>query len=268
MKTAGKAFLAAALFVAVAAAQSGGPPPGGPHGRGGFGGGLFGPGMHGGKVVTGAPYTATATDTFTQTLSNGNSITRTTTATVVRDSAGRTYESQTFNGGPLGANGPKTVIFINDPIAGYAYVLNPATMTGTQRALHTPPAGTGGGKGTHTGTPPNNPNVVVTNLTPNGPVQLNGVTDATGKQITRTIPAGTVGNAQPIVSTDTIYSSTGLQVVVQSKRSDPRTGNSDYELNVTSLSADESLFNVSGYTLTTAKGGGFGPRGQGRPQIK
>ncbi len=266
MKTVVNMFLAAALFAGVAAAQSGGPPgppPNGSHVRG-FGPGLFGPGMRPGKVVTGAPYSGTATNTFTQTLADGNTITRTTTATVARDSAGRTYEKQTITGGPLAANGPTTVIFIDDPVAGYAYVLNPSTMTGTQRPLHKPPVGFDGGN--RSGTRPDNPNVVVTDLTPNGPVSLNGVTDATGKLITRTIPAGSVGNAAPIVSTETIYTSTGLQVVVQAKRSDPRTGNSDYELNVTSLSADPSLFDVSKYTISPARGPGFGPRGQGHQE--
>ena len=258
------AVIAAGLLAGSAAAQAGGPlpggpPPGGPHGGRGFGPGLFGPGMHPGKVVTGAPYSANATNTFTQKLADGNTITRTTSATVARDSSGRTYEKQTISGGPLAANGATTVIFLTDPVAGYAYVLNPSTKTGTQRPLHAPPAGSDGGN--HSGTRPNNPNVVVTDLPT---ISLNGVNDASGKMITRTIPAGTVGNSAPIVSTETIYTSASLQVVVQAKRSDPRTGNSDYELNVTANSADPSLFSVAGYNLTDAKGPGFGPRGQGR----
>lgn len=263
MKTVVNAFLAVALLTGAAMAQGGGPPgppPGGPHGRG-FGPGFFGPGMRPGKVVTGAPYSATATNTFTQTLANGTTITRTTNASIVRDNSGRTYEKQTINGGPLAANGPTTVIFIDDPVAGYAYVLNTSTMTGTSRPLHTPPAGGGGGN--HSGTRPNNPNVVVTDL---GTAAINGVNDATGKLITRTIPPGAVGNSAALVSTETIYTSPSLQVVVSAKRTDPRTGNSDYELNVTSLSADESVFNVAGYTITPAKGPGFGPRGQARHQ--
>lgn len=266
MKSVFYAILAATLLVSAASAQFGGPPgppPGGPHGRGGFGPGGFGPGgMHSRKVVTGAPYSGTATDTFTQTLANGTTITRTTTATVARDASGRTYEKQTINGGPLAANGPKTVIFIDDPVAGYAYVLNPATMTGTSRALHTPPPRASGGN--HSGTRPTNPNVVEQDLA--GAAEMNGVNDATGKSITRTIPANTVGNSAAIVSTETIYTSPSLQVVVSAKRSDPRTGNSDYELTVSSNSADASLFDVSGYTITAAKGPGFGPRGQAHHQ--
>lgn len=263
MKTVINTFLTAALLVGAAAAQSGGPPPGGPHGRG-FGPGLFGPGMRPGRVVTGAPYSGTATNTFTQTLANGTTITRTTTATIARDASGRTYEQQTITGGPLAANGPTTVIFIDDPVAGYAYVLNPSKMTGTQRTLHTPPAGSGGGSGNHSGTRPANPNVVEQDL---GVSAINGVNDATGKQITRTIPANTVGNSAALVSTETIYTSPSLHVVVSAKRSDPRTGNSDYELTVTSNSPDASLFQVpSGYTITPAKGPGFGPRGQARHQ--
>src|SRR3569623_1248183 len=102
------------LFVAIAAyAQIGGHPPGHrPRGFGAF--------MHPWKVVTGAPYSATATDQYSQTLVDGNTIERTTTAQVARDSHGRTFTQQSLTGGPWASeSGPKSVVLIFDPVAGY-----------------------------------------------------------------------------------------------------------------------------------------------------
>jgi hypothetical protein len=258
--------LAAALLVSAAAAQfggPGGPPPGGPPGHRGFGPAGFGPGMHSRKVVTNAPYMATATNTFTQALANGNTIQRTTTATVGRDSAGRTYEQQTITGGPLvGNNGPVTLTFINDPVAGYAYVLNPSTKVAMRRPLHTPPASTSSAEPKVT--KPANPNVAVNEL---GMKTLNGV-NATGKTMTHTFPAGSIGNAQPITATTETWFSPDLQVVVSAKRDDPRTGTSVYALtNIQRQDPPTSWFTIpSDYTIQDARGFNRGPHGQGPPQ--
>ncbi len=268
MKRVFYAILAATLLVSAASAQFGGPkgpPPGGPHGPGAFGPGVFGPGMHAGKVITGAPYSATATNTFTQTLANGNTIQRTMTASVGRDSSGRTYEQQTMTGGPLAAgSGPTTITFINDPTAGYAYVLNATTKVATRRPLHAPPSGGRGPDGFVRGQRPANPNVVETPLSP---TTMNGVS-VTGKTITHTIPAGQVGNAQAIVSTDTVWFSPDLQVVVAATRDDPRTGTSNYALtSITPGDPPAANFQVpSDYTVQDAKGFNRAGRGARPPQ--
>ena len=83
------------------------------------------------KIVKGAPYSAEAVSETTQVLSDGNRITRKTTAQIYRDSEGRTRRDQTAT--PLGPfataeESPQTV-FINDPVAGVNYVLNARTRT-------------------------------------------------------------------------------------------------------------------------------------------
>src|SRR5262245_22134877 len=86
------------------------------------------PGMRfDGKVVKGAPYSATAIAESTQTLSNGTRITRKTTTLIYRDSEGRTRREVTLDGiGPFAStNEPSQMIFINDPVAGVHYNLNP-----------------------------------------------------------------------------------------------------------------------------------------------
>ena len=117
-------------------------------------------------MVTGAPVSATFTNTFTQTLADGNVITRTDTSTFARDSQGRTSVTETVNHmGPWSSSsGPKTLTFIYDPVAGFAYTLDPTTKTATQRAIHTRPADASTGRAEGPAGRPNNPNTVVEDL--------------------------------------------------------------------------------------------------------
>ena len=248
-----KKTIHAAAIALLAAAASYAQGPGGPRPHPGFGPGPFGFGGfgHGGKVVTGAPYSATVTTQFTQTLAGGNTIQRNNTAQIARDSQGRTYEQQTITIGPLAQNGPVTLTFISDPIAGYSYSLNPQTKTATRHIIRTPPSGATQGPPYDPESKPNaSANRVVTDL---GTQTINGVA-AHGKSVTRTIPAGAIGNTQPIVSTGETWYSPDLQIIVLAKRSDPRMGQSTYT--VTNLQRTEpaaTLFQVSSdYTTQDA----------------
>ena len=76
----------------------------------------------------------------------------------------------------------------------------------------------------------------------------------------RTIPAGQIGNAQPIVITTIVWRSPDLQIVVQRSTDDPRGGKSNYQLGSISTAApDPALFTLPG-GLTQQKGPG--PRGR------
>ncbi|HYG08642.1 MAG TPA: energy transducer TonB [Pyrinomonadaceae bacterium] len=83
------------------------------------------------KVVKGAPYSAEAITESVQMLADGNRITRTSKASLYRDGEGRTRRDQTLNHiGPWATSDePAQSIFINDPVAGTNYVLNPRTRT-------------------------------------------------------------------------------------------------------------------------------------------
>jgi TonB family protein len=83
----------------------------------------------GGKVVKGAPYSAQAVTESTQTLSDGNRIVNKSTAAIYRDSEGRTRREQTIRAVGAFANGAEApqIIFINDPVAGTSYTLDPRT---------------------------------------------------------------------------------------------------------------------------------------------
>lgn len=84
-----------------------------------------------GQLVKGAPYSAEAITETVQTLSDGNRLTRKSTATVHRDSEGRTRRDQTLGAiGPWAtAEEPARVVFINDPASGTHYILDPEHRT-------------------------------------------------------------------------------------------------------------------------------------------
>ncbi len=239
------------FLVAGAAVLAQGPPPGGR----GFGP-AFGRGMgpHGGKVVTGAPYSADVSSTRVETLSDGNKIQQTMTGKIARDSEGRTYSIETSTGGPLGQTGPVTRISIFDPVAGYAYELNPTAKTATRRAVHVP-SSTAALPEPHQ-RPGGEPDSVKSDL---GTSTINGLL-AQGTKTTRTIPAGEIGNANAIVSTTETWYSPDLQIVLSSTHSDPRAGQMTFSLsNIERSEPSASLFQVpAGYTVTDA------PKGRGQ----
>ena len=253
-----KLLLPAALLVAALPALAQG--PGGPmdHGPGGFGGPMRTP-------VTNAPYSATFTSTSTEKLQDGTVITRTDTRSASRDSMGRIREELDF---PAHGDKPAhTFITIVDPVARTVTQLQPDEKTAVVRALRTPPAspsGTVAPAPDAAHTPRDNNNVVRADL---GSKTIDGDV-ASGTRTTRTIPAGTMGNAAAIVSTDEKWVSTDLKIELMRTDNDPFHGT--HTTTVTSLNRTEpnaALFTVpSGYTVKQATdhaGGrhGFGPRG-------
>jgi hypothetical protein len=90
---------------------------------------------------------------------------------------------------------------------------------------------------------------------------INGV-QAAGTRVTRTIPAGQIGNAQPIQVVRETWQAPDLKVPVMTKTTDPRFGTTTTQLiNITRSEPDPSLFQTpADYTVT--KGRGPGMRGQ------
>lgn len=89
------------------------------------------------QVVKGKPFSAVAVSEATQTLSDGNRIVRRTSSNLYRDSEGRTRREQA-----LAAVGPYTTadssaqrVFINDPVAGVNYVLDPRAQTAQRNTM-------------------------------------------------------------------------------------------------------------------------------------
>jgi hypothetical protein len=84
-----------------------------------------------GKTVKGAPYSAQAVTEMIQTLPDGNRIVRHNTASVYRDSEGRTRREQTIEAvGAYSASGElPQMILINDPVSGVNYILDAKSHT-------------------------------------------------------------------------------------------------------------------------------------------
>jgi len=91
--------------------------------------------------------------------------------------------------------------------------------------------------------------------------------EAEGTRTTRTIPAGEIGNEQPIRIVSERWYSPELQVVVMTRHSDPRMGETTYKLtNVVRGEPSAALFQVpSDYAVREAPA--FGPRALRRSKV-
>jgi len=265
--------LAALVILACAAslgAQQPPPPYRGPGGPG-FGGGIGFVGFEvgfGRKVVTGWPFTATFTDTSSQTLPNSSgTIQHQSSGTLARDSQGRTYEQLTLAAiGPWAASGnPPQVIYISDPVVGVSYVLDPGKMTGRQVTLRVP---SGNPPPQNQNRPPRNP-PAGEQVTTQALAQMSvGGVNFDGTSEIRTIAANQIGNSSALQIIFNRWFSSTYQIVGETQRIDPRFGTTTFQL--TGMQPGEpsaALFSVAGYTITQGKPGPRGPRGPRGGQV-
>jgi hypothetical protein len=250
------------------------------------------------KSMKGAPYSAESVVESSQTLADGNRISRKTTGAVYRDSEGRTRREEDVTVTTKTPNGPvsalRKTISIVDPVAGFSYSLDPehkiawrtagglasvvmdkleATMVEGQMKLEldkkmaeaddrkkaaaderkkgaldeqsgrsSEPARGGvaaGGRGSFAGR--------AYAIAPDGPLEhktIEGVA-VEGRKTTMVIPAGQIGNEQPITITSEEWRSPDLNLLVLTRHSDPRSGESSYRLiNIIRAEPDTSLFMV------------------------
>jgi len=248
------------------------PPPGAEMMHGGPGGeGMVPPmgeriellgfeGVHGGKVVTGAPFSAVAVSESTQTLPDGNHITRKIQSNLYRDSQGRFRKEVSLPAiGPLATSGaPKTFVFINDPVASTHFILHPDTKTAEQTGKHS--HGMKGAMNDKAGYWKTHSAADAGSKTEDLGTQTIAGVSAQGTRYTRTIPMGQIGNEKPITVVSEQWYSKDLQMVVMSKRSDPRFGDTTYTLtNIQRSEPATSLFAVpSDYAVTQGVPGGHG----------
>ena len=219
-----------------------------------------------GAVVKGSPYSAEAVTETTQTLSDGNRITHKSTASMYRDGEGRTRREQAFPAiGPWATSGaPPVSVFINDPVSGVNYVLEADTKTARKLPTGKMTMGAGmpvGGSVSMAGAedqyktsarmtralPATATDVKQETL----PKQMIEGVMAEGTRSTITIPAGEMGNELPILVVSERWYSPELKMVLMTKNSDPRMGETVYRL--TRLQRAEpagSLFEVpADYTV-------------------
>jgi hypothetical protein len=155
------------------------------------------------------------------------------------------------------------MIFINDPVSGFNYTLDPRARTARKLALPpfaqrfesaTPLPGGGGGDVFVYGTAPTRaaPTREQKQLDPArkpkveslGRHMIEGV-EAEGTRTIITIPAGEIGNERPIEIVNEKWYSPELQTVVMTKRIDPLVGETTYKLtNINRGEPARSLFEV------------------------
>lgn len=236
------------------------------------------------RVTPGRPYSAETVNETVQVLGDGNRINRRSTTRVYRDGEGRTRRETLDNDGSVRS------VAIYDPVAHVSYTLDPKTKAAYKSTinvvmpLRTPgvatvvnPAGDperqavastrvitgtaaggvvtgtvsgGTGRGAaiaRTPEPGALPNVNKEELPPQN---IEGVM-AAGTRTTTVIPAGQIGNAQEIRIVSEQWFSDDLQVLVLTKHSDPRSGETTYRLrNILRAEPDPSLFTVpADYTI-------------------
>ncbi len=229
--------------------------------------------VFGGNVVKGKPYSADGSTEFSQMLADGNRISRKTASAIARDSEGRTRREQTMAMiGPLKSSGPPPqTIIIEDPAAGVNYILEPQNKVARKipRPADPKPAAVGGslreemkkevriearGGGAEnvlTGGPlPGG--LMYSAVSTRGPgrsEQLGKQTieglECDGTRTVTTIPAGEIGNEQPIEIVFERWYSPRLDTVVMTRHTDPRVGETVYRLTNIQLSEPPpSLFEV------------------------
>lgn len=242
-------------------------------------------------VVRGAPYSAEAMTTMTQTLADGTRIERTTYTKVFRDSEGRVRREQTVLGlGALTSTGESaTVITISDPVSGESYVLEPSSRQARRTGVYRVVTGRGeagdrvtllrqkveeaGAAVTAPPSPPSpgeppgprargrivqGPNAASMPPPPVGESlgtrRIDGV-DAVGTRYTATIESGRIGNDRPIEIVDERWEAPTLRLLVQSRHSDPRSGVVEYRLtNLTQAEPSHDLFVVpADYTIVPVR---------------
>lgn len=242
-------------------------------------GGMAVPFPESAEVVKNQPYQAQAVTEMKQTLADGSHITQTTTATVARDSDGRTVRIQRLSTiGPWKSasdssqtNPTLTTIF--DPVANTHIDYTSDSKIAHVLAMPGPPPpgaqavgaagfavfaggpGTGGGgpvtfsvqgHGELPGSAENN-GAKPESL---GTKTIEGIS-VTGTKDTETIPAGTIGNDKALVITRETWYSPDLKLVIKSAQKDPRFGETSYSLtNIQRNEPDSTLFQVpAGYKV-------------------
>jgi len=206
----------------------------------------------GNRLIKGKPFSATEDRHSLQVLGDGTRIENTETNRLYRDSEGRTRVE--------GMNG---AITIYDPVAKLRVVLDPATKTARKSnsgTLFFPNSGstvfTTGfervGIAQNERANPATLKGVMAETTENLSSQsVNGVT-AQGIRTTMTIPKGQIGNNKDIKVLTERWTSNDLQMLVKSINSDPRFGDTTYQLTKVVQSApDPALFQIpADYTVT------------------
>jgi len=235
------------------------------------------------EVIKSAPYSANAVTESTQVLADGNRISNKASTFIARDSEGRTRRDMPRAIGSLPVD-ELQIVLINDPVSNLGYMLNQKEKTVdivkrdngrvVFKSETEQKAGTEAGDKVKITAPIIRERVAEINTNQAGgpaatlplPQPAGGVfrvdlrgdvkhedlgtqviegVSCTGVRETRTIAAGAIGNERPLEIISETWKSPELKVVVLSKHSDPRFGETVYQLtDIKRSEPDASLFQV------------------------
>lgn len=263
-------------FAGLAAAQ--GAAPASPPVSGGFSGSrTFGSRPTGPPAVTGAPFSGEQVSESVQILADGTRITRKMTGLnqkMYRDFAGRTRtERPLFPDVPKAMPNPfrdAVVAEIYDPVAGFRYTLDSVNHVAHRQKVQpfAPPAGAtpkapaassvpSAPAANNAAPPPRGDGRLRSTISMDsvGTQLINGV-QAEGHKTIETIPADAEGNDRPITVVSETWFSPELKMMVLTKRSDPRSGDTTVQmLNLSQGEPDPILFIVpADYTMVDENG--------------
>jgi hypothetical protein len=246
------------LTATVAMGQATPPPPPLPHdmmmGGHGPGGGMMGGEFGEGKTITGTPLSGDFVVSHDTTLADGNRIHSESTTKVYRDAQGRVRREVGVDlATPATGNVKRSMVVITDPVAAKRYMLNPDNKTAREMPMRGPKR-QGEAHEEHMramGGPDESGAVTKEQL---GIKAVNGL-QAEGVRVTRTIPAGAIGNDKPIAVVTERWYSTDMQIGVMTLHTDPMMGTVTTKLvNVVRGDPDASLFQVpSDYKVEVGK---------------
>jgi hypothetical protein len=244
-----------------------------------------------GRITPNAPYSAEAVTESSQVLADGNRINRKSVTRVYRDGEGRTRREEIDDSGTVVSvsivDPVAHVTYVLNPSSRTAYrdavrIAMPGGRGTGAEVMRRSPEGASGSPSPEAQErlkltveelartkaasvppppPPAPPPVVGEKIAIErsaaaavredlGTQNIEGVA-ATGSRSTTTIPAGAIGNLQPIRIVSEQWISSDLQVLVMTKYSDPRSGETTYRLqSIVRAEPDRSLFTVPpDYTL-------------------
>ena len=199
-----------------------------------------------GPPVKGAPYSAQAETEVIQSFTDGNRIIRRTSASLYRDSRGRTRRETTLEeiAGIIVAGDPLRTITVSDPESGATYFIDADKQVRVLRHRANASRGARAGVPLGRGSAWQGVPGAKTSEESLGTRVIEGIT-AEGTRTTVTIPAGVIGNERPIKSVTERWFSPELKIVVLSRRSDPRFGETTYRLTqITRAEPPAALFEV------------------------
>jgi len=233
--------------------------------------GWAGAAIAGSAPVEGAPFSATINTKSIQTLADGNRIVQTSTGSIARDSLGRVRQELLPPAIGLASSKAPRIALIQDPVSRTAYSLDltdkiaqEMPLPSSAESANSQPDSDLGGLAVHIGpgglglsAAPVFGEALTGPRTAIGASQQHQVsTDSLGSQTmdgllvngtrtTTTIPAGQIGNSQPIKIVNEVWMSPDLDTVIYSRRTDPLSGEQTFELtNIARTEPDPSLFTV------------------------